>query len=449
MIFRRLAVVLLVVAFADAVFAKDKLAVLPFTGGTAVEGETIAELFSFSNELNTVFAPIPRTSITRAVNKEQKFQRDTGMTDPDTIMAIGQEVGAKYVVAGNIGKLGDQNLLIISILKIDDLRQVAGDIQTYKDIEEIQDKLPEMAQNIIEAVEIDSTQLDKLAVTPVDLGENIDARMADTLAQVLSINLIKSRKYAIYPRTTTLEQAQTEYENQGSGITADGSMVDIGKGENPRFVLSVAARQLGTRNMFNAAIINLESGVQIDGRSVNYQTLDDGIAAMESLAVELAPSVTTGSSEIDRILAEAEAAAAEAGAKKKAEASSKPKRVKQSGGAVFGYGVLNLALGLGSLIQGDVPGWLVTFLSYGAAAGLVAWDLSLDYEYELMGIEFAGIPGAVGFGVAGFAIFYGFIRPLVVNNNRGLAEIMDRVDIAVVPRWDGRETIRLVYSVKF
>ncbi|MDR1216816.1 MAG: penicillin-binding protein activator LpoB [Treponema sp.] len=440
MIYKKLAVVLLAAAFVNAVFAKDNLAVLPFTGGTAVEGETIAELFSFSNELNTAFAPIPRTSITRAISSEQNFQTSAGMTDPDTIAAIGRQLGAKYVVAGNIGKLGNQNLLIISILKIDDLRQIAGDIQTYKDIEEIRDKLPGMAQTIIEATEIDSAQLDKLAVTPVDLGENIDARLTDTLAQILSINLIKSKKYAVYPRTTTLEQVQTEYSTQASGITADESMVDIGRGENPRFVLSVVARQLGNLNMFNASIINLESGVQIVGRSVNYQSLNDGIAVMESLAQELT-ATPADPSEIARMLAEAEAAAA--------EAKNKPKRVKQSGGAVFGYGVLNLALGLGSLIQGDVPGWLVTFLSYGAAAGLVAWDLSLDYEYELMGIEFAGIPGAVGFGIAGFAILYGFIRPAVVNHNRGLAKIMDSMDIAVVPRWDGRETIRLAYSVKF
>jgi TolB-like protein len=287
MIYRKLVVLLLALAVAGAAFAKDNLAVLPFTGGTEEEGETIAELFSFNRELNAVFAPIPRTSITRAVNSEQKFQTETGMTDPDTIMAIGKQLGAKYVVAGNIGKLGNQNLLIISILKIDDLRQVAGDMQTYMNIREIQGKLPSMAQNIIEATKIDASQLEKLAVTPVDLGRNIDAQVADTLAQVLSINLIRSKKFAVYPRTKTLEQVQAEYDNQGSGITADENMVDIGKGENPRLALSVAARRLGDQNMFNAAIISLESGVQTIGGSVDYQSLNDGITTMESLARKL------------------------------------------------------------------------------------------------------------------------------------------------------------------
>ncbi|MDR1074265.1 MAG: hypothetical protein LBL45_11440 [Treponema sp.] len=61
--------------------------------------------------------------------------------------------------------------------------------------------------------------------------------------------------------------------------------------------------------------------------------------------------MTAGSSEIDRMLADA---AAET--KKKAETRGKPKCAKQSGGAVFGYGALNLALGFGSFIQGDVAG---------------------------------------------------------------------------------------------
>lgn len=190
----------------------------------------------------------------------------------------------QYIVAGNIAKLGNRNLLIISIMKIDDLRQIAGDVQTYGRIEELQNTLPAMARNIIGASRIDASGFDKLAVVPVDLGGNINPREAATLAQILSINLIRSGKYAVYPRTGTLEQVQTEYRTQMSGVTADENITDVGKGENPRFVLSVAARRLGSQNMFNAAIIDLESGVQIVGRSVNYERLDDGIEVMGSLA---------------------------------------------------------------------------------------------------------------------------------------------------------------------
>jgi TolB-like protein len=418
--------------------AKDNLAVLPFSGGETGEGETIAELFSFNDELNQVFSPIPRTSIARAVSNEQKFQTAAGMTDPDTIAAIGRQLGANYVVAGNITRLGNLNLLIISILKIDDLRQIAGDIQTYSKIEEIQAKLPGMARNIITAAQMDFSGLDKLAVVPVEMGGNIDSREADTLAQILSINLIRSGKYLVYPRTATLEQVQAEYDTQLSGGTADESVVDMGKGANPRFVLSVAARRLGSLNMFNASIINLESGVQEIGRSVNYNTLDDGIQVMENLAREL-----TGTSGVSPSAGGLEAvrdrAAAEA-----ASAGRMRGRTKKSGGAVFGYGVLNLGLGLGSFIQGDWGAGLTILGGYGAAAGLIAWELSLDYEDSM-----AGIPGVIGLGVAGLTALYGFIRPALYNRNSALAFIADGISITAVPGNRGREAVRLSYTVKF
>jgi TolB-like protein len=412
-----LALCLYALLCAGMIPAKDNLAVLPFTGGTRGEGDTIAELFSFNKELNEVFSPIPRTSIARAIENEQNFQTVTGMTDPDTIAAIGKQLGARYVVAGSIARLGNRNLLIISIIKIDDLRQIAGDIQTYARIEDIQDKLPGMARNIISATRLEPPKAEKLSVVPVELGANIDRRVADTLAQILCINIIRSGKYLVYPRTGTLAQVEAEHRTQYSGVTGDRDIVGIGKGDNPRFVLSVGARQLGSRNMFNASIINLETGQQVVGDTENYNTLDDGMEVMERLAGKLT-GVSGG------------------GANRAAGGSS--------GGAAFGYGVLNLALGLGSFIQGDVGGGFLCLLGYGAAAGLVYWELTLAYEDDL-----AGIPGAAGLGVAGLTALIGFIRPFVYRSSPALAGIVDGVNLAVVPGNRERAAVRLSYTLKF
>jgi hypothetical protein len=105
---------------------------------------------------------------------------------------------------------------------------------------------------------------------------------------------------------------------------------------------------------------------------------------------------------------------------------------------------LNLALGLGSFIQGDAGGGITTLLSYGAAAGLIVWELTLSYDDNL-----AGIPGAVGLGVAGFAVLYGFIRPAVYNKSHSLAEFMDGMRLAVVPAERGGAAVRLSYTLKF
>jgi TolB-like protein len=410
-----------------AVAAKDTLAVLPFTGGEKGEGDTIAELFSFVPALNDVFDFIPRTSINQAVSSEQTFQMSAGMTDPDTIAAIGRQLGAKYVVTGNIAKLGNRNLLLISILKIDDLRQIAGDIQTYVRKEEIQDKLPEMARNIIEATQIDTSSLTKLAVVPVKMGDdNIDARVADTLAQILSIYLIRTGRYAVYPRTATLEQVQAEYQTQLASA-AEENVVDMGKGDNPQSVLSVAARQLGKQNMFNAVIINLETGKQEAGLSRNYNTLEDGIEVMGNLAGELTgvaastlipPNIT------------------DAGTTKKTPGGFN--------GKILGYGALNLVLGLGSFIQKDWTNGLILIGGYAAAGGLIAWELSLAYEDTL-----AGIPGTIGLGVAGVTAVYGFIRPFIYEKNRALVNHADRISVLVVPGNRGTVALGLSYTLRF
>jgi TolB-like protein len=289
--------------------AKDTLAILPFTGGQGEDGETIAELFSFQRDLTALFSPVPRTSITRAIRNEQGFQMMSGMTDPDTIAALGKQLGATYVVAGTIAKLGSQNLLIIAILHTENLRQIAGDMQTYTTIEEIDGKLPAMARNIAAAVKTDTSRLPLLALPPVQLAGGADSREADALAQILAARLLQSGKYAVYPRTKSLEQVQEEYGNQFNGDTADEYLPNLGMGTNPRLVLSVTARRLGARSMFNAAVINLETGVQEAGDTVNYQSLDDGIRAMEQLALKLTNPEKAEEEEAARVRAAQEAAA--------------------------------------------------------------------------------------------------------------------------------------------
>lgn len=265
---------------------KPTLAILPFTGGNGEDGETIAELFSFDQTLNSVFAPMPRTSINNAIRREQNFQITSGMTDPETISRIGHQLGARYIVAGTITSLGRQQLLVISILQIENLQQIAGDWRTYNDIGEIVDKIPEMTQNIVTAYRKDTSRLQKLAVLPFQTPSG--DREADALSQILAAEIARGGTYAVYPRTKTLEQVQTEYTNQLSGDTADNQAISIGRGDNPLLALSGAVRSLGAnRRMLNAAIINVESGIQEKGDSANYNTIEEGTAAIRALAVKL------------------------------------------------------------------------------------------------------------------------------------------------------------------
>jgi len=265
-----------------------RIAVLPFTGGSRDEGDGIAELFSFTPQIMRNFTVIPRTTITNAIEKEQNFQL-SGMTDADTMARLGNQFGANYVMAGSITSLGSSRLLIISIVKIDVIQQVAGAYLEYKSMDDFNNGnvIEKMAAELVLLMKRDTSKTDKLAVLPVHFSGGANEREGDALAQVLSIYLIQNGKYAVYPRTKTLQQVQDEYKTQLSGRTRDSEAVSLGRGVNPQYVLSIASRRIGTANRFNAAVIDLESGEQVDGGTEPYATLTDGINAMDFLAKRL------------------------------------------------------------------------------------------------------------------------------------------------------------------
>jgi TolB-like protein len=199
---------------------------------------------------------------------------DSGMTDFKTIVAIAEQLGARYVVAGHITSVGKNKLLVISIIDIRNLQQVTGDYQTYTTMLDIRNKLPNMVENIIQATQRNTGSLPKLAIVPVQLQGGVNQRDADTLTQILSIHLIRSGKYTVYPRTSSLEQVKEEY-NMQSAFAAERNKISQGFGENPNLVLSVVARKLENVNMFNAVIIDLFTGEQVIGRSVDYRDIDE------------------------------------------------------------------------------------------------------------------------------------------------------------------------------
>jgi outer membrane murein-binding lipoprotein Lpp len=245
----------------------------------------------FDQTINGAFTLIPRTSITRAMRGEQRFQYTSGLTDPDNAVSLGHQLGAKYIIAGNIAQLGDKNLLVVGTINTETLEEIAGDIQTFTKIEEMPAKIPAMAQNIVAATKRDTSKLPKLAATRVAVSSNDST--GDVLAQLLAIYLIRFGRYAVYPRTKSLEQVQAEWDNQLRGDTADNNIVRIGAGENPLYALACVARRLGDQTMFNASIINLKSGAQETGTSVNYKTINDGMEVMQTLARDLSYANTT------------------------------------------------------------------------------------------------------------------------------------------------------------
>jgi formylglycine-generating enzyme required for sulfatase activity/TolB-like protein len=290
----RICVVLLLASVVSAagLFAqtKPRLAILPFTGAVADDAESIAEFFSYEDEINRVFTPVPRTRAVENLVKEQQFQR-SGLTDSDTIAELGKQLNADYVLAGHVASLGSSKLLLITIINVKELQQIAGDYREYQRIEDTIDILPDMAKRIGEAARQDTGRrnLPRLAVLPFNvLSSGMDQGDAELLAQILATELANSGRYAVFPRTSAIERVMEEHHIERSGMTDQESIRAIGEAVNAQYVLSASVRRLGADNYFSASILHIVEASQGQGAREKYRDVSDGLTLMPRMAQVLA-----------------------------------------------------------------------------------------------------------------------------------------------------------------
>jgi hypothetical protein len=108
------------------------------------------------------------------------------------------------------------------------------------------------------------------------------------------------------------------------------------------------------------------------------------------------------------------------------------------------YSFMNLAFGLGSYLQGDIPGGVIVSGGYVATIALIAWELNIS-GYD-MG---AGVPGNIGTAIGIGAIAFGLIKPFLFKGNKRLASAVDNFDIALVSSERNKNAVALKYTHSF
>ncbi|MDR3311696.1 MAG: hypothetical protein LBS64_00985 [Spirochaetaceae bacterium] len=119
-------------------------------------------------------------------------------------------------------------------------------------------------------------------------------------------------------------------------------------------------------------------------------------------------------------------------------------------GEKLGTGALNIILGLGSYLDGDISGGLTLTAGYLAAAGLFVIEAAvLDWDSPAV-----GVPATIGVALAGITLVYGFVRPFIYNRSPQMAALLDDTRLNIVPAADtftGRNSIgvQLSYTLQF
>jgi len=267
--------------------SKKRLAILPFSGGSGQDGETISVLLSNQRTLLNAFTVQPRNSAIDRIMGEQQFQRQSGLINSDAISEIGKLNTADLVVSGYIAKLGSTNLLLISIVDVTEIQQIAGVYQTYRSIEEIRGLLPDLSQRLVQASQKEYRNLPGLAVPSFTVPSNVNANDAMVLAQVLATEIVNLGRYAVFPRNNSVDDVLREHQFQRSGQTS-GAMA-LGTSRSIDYILASSVMSLGRMNLFGAQILSIERGEMITGADREYQDISDGLNKnlMREMAGEL------------------------------------------------------------------------------------------------------------------------------------------------------------------
>jgi TolB-like protein len=203
--------------------------------------------------------------------------------------------------------------------------------------------------------------------TTAILGFSSDSPdLTNYVIEEFTVSIVGARNLSVVDRQEMgQELLKRELNFQLSGDVSDETAQAIGKQLGAQFVVSGSFTSLGNRYRIRFRVVHVETA-RIEAVYTESVLADSTLRTLLRVQV---PDFSTG----------------------------------QRTAAMF----LNPLAGMGSFIMGDWLGGVLVLAGYGIAAGLLIWDVT-GFTYD---DEFAGVPGAVGFGVAGAAAVFGLIRP--------------------------------------
>jgi formylglycine-generating enzyme required for sulfatase activity len=150
-----------------------RLAVLPFaipaTGVNQGDAEVLAQILATEVANSGRYVVLPRTSAIQAAMSEHNIQR-SGLTEENSIRAIGQALNAQFVLAGNVRRLGQANMFTAQILEVESASLVIGHFENYNIIGDGLTKMAEISRRLTgTAVSVPATS------TPAPVRGNIHA----------------------------------------------------------------------------------------------------------------------------------------------------------------------------------------------------------------------------------------------------------------------------------
>ena len=268
---------------------RQTLSVLSFMGLSPAEGNNLAGWLTNTDALQGAFTVLTRDAAAiEAIGIERDIQMG-GLIDDEAIARIGIEFGARYVISGDIRRLGGINIAVLMMVNTETFEQVAGYYRALRQPADILNYMSEMASAIVEmALARGTERLPGLSVIPFSNPAGVNPHYAYTLMQLLSIRLTGTGRYAIFPRTSGMGIALEEIDQQMQGYVSDEEMARLGVGGAAQLVLNATLGTVFGIPTFTAQKIHLESrAVLPDGVNHSNFVVIEGFHLMEEFAIRL------------------------------------------------------------------------------------------------------------------------------------------------------------------
>ena len=291
--------ILFIALFSYNLFSEEKItvAVLPFSSANEEEGDTLASMFANELSKRKVYRVLTRNSQMEKVMKELNFQRN-GLTDENTIIQIGRALNAQYVLAGNISKLGRNNVLIVSMINVETFENKTGDNKSFRNIEDVIQFVPQIVNEItgtrgrtVIDIDIFGNESDKTVITSGDraaLERVIKKRSGEKYikdietAVLVDINRYISYRWTYQPQykqgniirnmnneiTPLMIASAFKYNDILQALVSAGADLDLksAKDDKNRIYNTALNYSILSKNVEGVSIL-LKSGASIDNRS--------------------------------------------------------------------------------------------------------------------------------------------------------------------------------------
>jgi len=229
-------------------------------------------------------------------------------------------------------------------------------------------------------------------------------RLSDYVLKELFDKLVNAHKFIVLDRSAQeVVNAELDFQfKKSAGMISDESLASLTKRIGAQAIITGSLDDTGNDYRFRIRVIGTETTAAVVSYTVSVNKNDKRIAGLN---------------------------------------------YRSGVGEKIRTGALNIALGLGSYIEGDITGGITLTAGYAVAAGLfIVEALALDWDSPAV-----GIPATAGVAVAGLAVIYGFARPFIYNYSPQAAAVMDNTQLKIVQVSDtGRygTAFQLSYSVK-